>query len=282
MLNLPPERYREIVRRAIDEDVGSGDVTTEATVVPAQWARGTLLAKSDAVLAGLDVALEAFRQLEPDIRAQFRKQDGDRVSAGEIIGVVEGRARALLAAERTALNFLQRLSGIATETRRFVDAAGGRIRVLDTRKTTPGLRVLEKYAVAAGGGANHRIGLYDAILIKDNHVRLAGGVALAVARARAHRPDLPLEVEVQTMAELDDAIDARADILLVDNMTTEQIREAVQRVRGRAKVEISGGVTLERVGELAETGADYVSVGGLTHSARAADISFEIEPSTRD
>jgi nicotinate-nucleotide pyrophosphorylase (carboxylating) len=208
----------------------------------------------------------------------MRRRDGDAVVPGEIIGQIEGRAATLLAAERTALNFLQRLSGIATETRRFVAAAAGRIVILDTRKTTPGLRLLEKYAVATGGGTNHRLGLFDALLIKDNHVRLAGGIASAVGRARAARPGLRIEVEVQTIAEVDEALEARADVLLLDNMTVEEIRTAVRHVRGRAKVEISGGVTLARVPELAETGADYLSAGALTHSAPAADISFEIEP----
>ena len=278
MSPLLPDAYREIVQRALAEDIGTGDVTTEATVAATQRARGIFLAKSDCVLAGLDVALEAFRQLEPTIKATLHKQDGDHAAAGESIGEVVGSARTLLIAERTALNFLQRLSGIATAARRFVDAAGGRIAILDTRKTTPTLRMLEKYAVAAGGATNHRGGLFDAILIKDNHIRLAGGVAAAVALARKRRPDLSVEVEAQSLREVDEAIEARADIVLVDNMTVDEIREAVRRVGGRAKVEISGGVTLDRIPELLTTGADYVSVGGLTHSAPAADISFEIEP----
>jgi nicotinate-nucleotide pyrophosphorylase (carboxylating) len=278
MSPLLPDAYREIVQRALAEDIGTGDVTTDATVAAAQRARGIFLAKSDCVLAGLEVALEAFRQLEPTIKATLHKQDGDHAVSGESIGEVVGSARTLLVAERTALNFLQRLSGIATAARRFVDAAGGRITILDTRKTTPTLRMLEKYAVAAGGATNHRGGLFDAILIKDNHIRLAGGVAAAVALARKRRPDLSVEVEAQSLHEVDEAIDARADIVLVDNMTTDEIREAVRRVGGRAKVEISGGVSLGRIPELSTTGADYVSVGALTHSAPAADISFEIEP----
>ena len=189
-----------------------------------------------------------------------------------------GSARALLVGERTALNFLQRLSGIATRARQFVDAAGGRITILDTRKTTPTLRVLEKYAVRAGGASNHRVGLYDAILIKDNHVRLAGGVRAAVERARAHCPGLPVEIEAETLAQVEEALAAGAETNLVDNLSTADIREAVGRARGRAKVEISGGVTLERIPELAATGADFVSVGALTHSAPAVDISFELEP----
>lgn len=275
---LRPEAYQAIVRQALAEDVGAGDVTTEATVEATQRARGVFLVKQACVLAGVDVAAEAFRQLEPGVELRFRKQDGESCVVGEEIGEVIGFARTLLVAERTALNFLQRLSGIATRARAFVDASGGRITILDTRKTTPGLRILEKHAVAAGGATNHRVGLYDAILIKDNHVRLAGGVAAAVARCRASRPDLRLEVEVQTLAECDDALAAGADIILVDNMSLDDVREAVRRSAGRARIEISGGVTLARIPELALTGADYVSAGALTHSAPAVDISFEIEP----
>jgi nicotinate-nucleotide pyrophosphorylase (carboxylating) len=278
MKPLHPDEYREIVRRALDEDIGSGDVTTEATVGADRRARGVFLVKADCVVAGLDVALEAFRLLDPGIGATVHRRDGDRCQAGEEIAEVSGPARALLVGERTALNFLQRLSGIATRARRFVDAAGGRIVVLDTRKTTPGLRVLEKYAVRAGGAANHRAGLFDAVLIKDNHIRLAGGVAEAIARMRESQPGLPIEIEAQSLDEVDAALAAGVEILLVDNMSTDEIRAAVTRARGRAKVEISGGVTLERIPELAATGADFVSVGALTHSAPAVDISFELEP----
>jgi nicotinate-nucleotide pyrophosphorylase (carboxylating) len=278
MKPLHPDEYREIVRRALDEDIGSGDVTTEATVGADRRARGVFLVKADCVVAGLEVALEAFRLLDPGIAATVHRRDGDRCQAGEEIAEVSGPARALLVGERTALNFLQRLSGIATRARRFVDAAGGRIVVLDTRKTTPGLRVLEKYAVRAGGAANHRAGLFDAVLIKDNHIRLAGGVAEAIARMRESQPGLPIEIEAQSLDEVDAALAAGVEILLVDNMSTDEIRAAVTRARGRAKVEISGGVTLERIPELAATGADFVSVGALTHSAPAVDISFELEP----
>jgi nicotinate-nucleotide pyrophosphorylase (carboxylating) len=278
MQPLPPEAYRDIVRRALAEDVGAGDVTTEATVPPAQRARGVFLVKSPCVLAGVDVAMETFRQLEAGVGVRFSRGDGEACRAGEEIGEVVGRARTLLVAERTALNFLQRLSGIATKARAFVDASGGRITILDTRKTTPTLRVLEKHAVAAGGATNHRFGLYDAILIKDNHVRLAGGIAAAVARCRDSRPDLRLEIEAQSLDECEQAVEAGADIVLVDNMTLADVREAVRRAAGRARIEISGGVTLERIPELASTGADFVSAGALTHSAPAVDISFEIEP----
>jgi len=278
MRPLRPEQYRDIVRRALDEDLGAGDVTTRATVGADERARGIFLAKADCVVAGVDVAREVFCQLEPAVYSAFGRRDGDRVASGETIGEVVGLARTLLVGERTALNFLQRLSGIATQARRFVEAAGGRITVLDTRKTTPTLRILEKHAVLAGGATNHRAGLFDAILIKDNHIRLAGGVTAAVARTRAARPDLPVEVEAQTLAEVDEALASRVEIVLVDNMSLDDIREAVRRARGRAKVEISGGVTLARLPELADSGADFVSVGALTHSAPAVDISFEIEP----
>jgi nicotinate-nucleotide pyrophosphorylase (carboxylating) len=247
--------------------------------VPAeQQARGVFLVKSVCVIAGLDVAAETFRQVDPGVSFSRRRLDGERCQPGDEIAFVSGPARALLTAERTALNFLQRLTGIATRAREFVDMAGGRITILDTRKTTPTLRALEKYAVAAGGATNHRAGLFDAVLIKDNHVRLAGGVAAAVERMRRQQPGMRVEVEAQSLDEVDAALAAGAEVSLADNMTTEDIRETVRRTAGRAKVEISGGVTLERIPALAATGADYVSVGALTHSAPAADISFEITP----
>jgi nicotinate-nucleotide pyrophosphorylase (carboxylating) len=276
---LDPEAYRELVRQALAEDIGAGDITTEAIVPEEQRARGAFLVKQPCVIAGLDVAFEAFRQLDPDVLAKAFKRDGERCAANDVIARVAGNAHALLAAERVALNFLQRLSGIATTARQFVDAAGGRITVLDTRKTTPNLRALEKYAVEAGGATNHRMGLFDAFLIKDNHVRAAGGVKAAVELARRHRrtPSQIIEVEAQSLQQVDEALDAGADILLADNLSLDEIRETVKRARGRSKVEISGGVTLERMADLAASGADYVSAGALTHSAPAADISFELE-----
>jgi nicotinate-nucleotide pyrophosphorylase (carboxylating) len=275
---LDPSEYRDIVRRALEEDVGGGDITTDATVRSDQRARGVFVVKADCILAGFDVALEAFRQLDPAVHATLRKQDGDPCRPAEEIGELEGSARALLIGERTALNFLQRLSGIATRARQFVDAAGGTIIVLDTRKTTPTLRTLEKYAVRAGGATNHRAGLFDAVLIKDNHIRLGGGVHCAIASVRARHPGVAIEIEAQSLSQLDEALAARVETVLVDNMSLDEIRQAVMRARGLAKVEISGGVTLERLPALAATGADYVSVGALTHSAPAVDISFEIEP----
>jgi nicotinate-nucleotide pyrophosphorylase (carboxylating) len=275
---LEPALYREIVRRALAEDLGWGDVTTEATVDREQRGRGIILAKSPCVIAGLDVAGEAFRQLDPSVHFSARRSDGDRCHPGDIVAEVRGAAASMLTAERTALNLMQRMSGIATLTRRFVDATGGRITILDTRKTTPTLRALEKYAVRAGGGTNHRGGLDDGILIKDNHIRLAGGVGEALRRMKKAGQPMPIEVEAQSLEQVDEAIEAGADVILLDNLSTRDIIEAVRRIGGRAKTEVSGGVTLERIPELAATGADYVSVGALTHSVPAADLSFELEP----
>ena len=275
---LDPGQYREIVRRALAEDFGWGDVTTENVIDRNQKARGILMAKGACIVAGLDIASEAFRQMDPAVAVTVHRRDGEHCEAGTIIAEYRGFAAAMLTAERTALNFLQRLSGIATLTRQFVEAAGGRITVLDTRKTTPLLRALEKYAVRAGGATNHRSGLDDGILIKDNHVRLASGIATAVTRMRKANREMPTEVEAQSLEEVDEALRAGADIVLLDNLSTPDIVEAVKRCHGRAKTEISGGVTLARMRELAATGADSVSIGALTHSAPAIDISFEIEP----
>jgi nicotinate-nucleotide pyrophosphorylase (carboxylating) len=252
----------DLIRRALAEDIGAGDVTTRATVPDGAKGRGELLAKCDLVVAGLDVACRTF----------------ELAAAGSPLVFTPLVAAVLLTAERTALNLLQRMSGIATTTRRYVREAAGRITILDTRKTTPLLRALEKYAVRAGGGTNHRFGLFDRVLIKDNHVRLAGGVARAVARARAQAPGLTIEVEAQTVDEAGEAAAAGADIVLLDNLSTADIRRAVALVAGRAGTEISGGVTLGRIAELATTGADFVSVGALTHSVASSDISFEIAP----
>jgi nicotinate-nucleotide pyrophosphorylase (carboxylating) len=275
---LPLDAYRDLVTRALAEDIGTGDVTSRATIDGAQRARGVMLAKGDIVMAGLDVAAETFRQCDNDVAFSRAVADGDRCQKGTVVATVVGNARALLTAERTALNFLQRLSGIATEARRYVAAAAGKTVVLDTRKTTPTFRVLEKYAVRCGGATNHRFRLDDGVLIKDNHKRLAGGITAVVSRARAAGVGLPIEVEVETAAELDEALAIGAERILLDNFSIEQMREAVARCRGRAVVEVSGGVTIERMAEIAATGADFVSVGALTHSVRAADLSFELEP----
>jgi nicotinate-nucleotide pyrophosphorylase (carboxylating) len=274
---LDPGTYRETVRRALAEDLGWGDVTTEATVGPELRGRGLIIAKGPCVVAGLDVASETFRQLDPAVVIEPKWSDGEQCTAGAVLAELHGFAAPMLTAERTALNFLQRMSGVATLTRRFVDAAGGRIAILDTRKTTPTLRALEKYAVRAGGGFNHRSGLDDGILIKDNHVRLAGGVQEAVRRMKAAGEEMLIEVEAQSLDDVNAAVTSGANIILLDNLSTTDIREAVRRIGGRAKIEISGGVTLERIPELASTGADYVSIGALTHSAPAVDLSFELQ-----
>jgi nicotinate-nucleotide pyrophosphorylase (carboxylating) len=275
---LTPEAYRGLVREALAEDRGQGDATSAATIAPGQRARGEIIAKGDIVMAGLDVAAETFRQADPSSVFEVRWSDGARVQSGEVVAAVSGDARALLEAERTALNFLQRLCGIATLTAKFVEAAAGGITVLDTRKTTPGFRALEKYAVLCGGGTNHRHRLDDGILIKDNHKRLAGGVRAAAERAMQENRCLAVEIEVETLDELDEVLTTGVPRILLDNFTTYDIREAVARVAGRAEIEISGGVTLARIPELATTGAQYVSVGALTHSAPSADLSFELEP----
>src|SRR5687767_4674990 len=223
---LDPALYREVVRRALAEDLGWGDVTTEATVRPEQRARGVVLVKSACVLSGIQVAEEAFRQLDPAIVFDARRKDGDRCAPGDVVAEANGSAAAMLTAERTALNLLQRMSGIATLTRAFVDAARGKITVLDTRKTTPTLRALEKYAVRAGGGTNHRGGLDDGILIKDNHIRLAGGVTEAMTRMKASKPEMAIEIEAQSLEQVNEAIAAGADIVLLDNLSTADIKEA--------------------------------------------------------
>ena len=275
---IEPALYREIVRRALAEDLRWGDVTTEATVSPDQRGRGELRTKQACVVAGLDVALEAFLQLDPHAELTRNREEGGRCEAGDLVVRLDGFAAALLTAERTALNFIQRLSGIATEAARFVDAAAGRAIVLDTRKTTPTLRLLEKYAVRAGGAVNHRLALDDGLLVKDNHLRVVGSIKEAVAKVREADHDMPIEVEAQSLAEVDEALAAGADIVLLDNLSLEDLRDAIARCRGRAKTEVSGGVTLERLDAIAALGPTYISVGALTHSAPAIDMSFEIIP----
>jgi nicotinate-nucleotide pyrophosphorylase (carboxylating) len=274
MERLASETYQALVASALAEDVGAGDVTSVLTLDVALQARGLILAKSRLVLAGLDIAAETFRQCDPQSRFYARHEDATLCLPGTVVAEVTGQARALLTAERTALNFLQRLSGIATETAAYVEAAAGRITVLDTRKTTPTFRALEKYAVRCGGGTNHRQRLDDGILIKDNHKRLAGGIAAVLRRTAG--ASLPVEVEVETLQELDQALAAGVGRVLIDNFSLTDQHEAVRRCRGRAIVEVSGGVTLERLPGIAATGADFVSVGALTHTVRAADLSFEV------
>jgi nicotinate-nucleotide pyrophosphorylase (carboxylating) len=275
---LDPERVRSLVRAALDEDLGRSDLTTDVIVPESARARGDLVAKQELVVAGLDVAGAAFLVLDPAAVWKPEARDGDRFFAGTVLGSVSGRARALLTAERVALNFLQRTCGIATLTRRFVDAVEGtRARIRDTRKTTPLLRFLEKYAVEVGGGTPHRGRLDAAILVKENHIRIAGSVRQATLRAVAGADGRDVEVEVERIDQIDDAVRAGAHMVLLDNFTPGEVRAAMEAVAGRVPVEVSGGVRLDNVRDYAEAGPDYIAVGALTHSAPAADISLEIE-----
>jgi len=275
---LDPDRVRSLVRAALDEDLGRGDITTEVTVPENARACGDLVAKQELIVAGMDVARAAFQALDPAVRWEPEAREGDRFFPGTVLGSVTGRARALLTAERVALNFLQRTCGVATLTRRFVDAVEGtRARIRDTRKTTPLLRFLEKYAVETGGGTPHRPGLDAAILVKENHIRIAGSVRQATLRAVAGAEGRDVEVEVERVEQIDDAMRAGAHMVLLDNFTVDEVRVAVELVRGRVPVEVSGGVRLDNVRDYAEAGPDYIAVGALTHSAPAADISLEIE-----
>jgi nicotinate-nucleotide pyrophosphorylase (carboxylating) len=271
-----------LIRTAIEEDVGPGDVTTESVVPEGHASRGSIVSRAEGVVAGLDVAAAVFSEIDPGVSFVALVSDGARVSPGDVVATVEGTTRGILTGERVALNFLQRLSGIATAAAACVKALEGTpTRVLDTRKTTPGMRALEKYAVRAGGGQNHRSGLYDMILIKDNHIAAAGGIGPAVNAARAAHPELGLEVEAGTLDEVAAALEAGADRIMLDNMTLDDMREAIALARRggqSAEIEISGGFTPEGLRTLAELGADYVSVGALTHSVRALDLSLELEP----
>jgi nicotinate-nucleotide pyrophosphorylase (carboxylating) len=266
------------IARALAEDLGTGDLSGRGFAdVPA---RGRIVAEADLVVAGLPVAREVFVQVDPDVRVETPVEDGARVAPGTVVLTVEGPGSSLLAAERVALNFLQRLSGVATLTRAYVDAvAGTRAAVYDTRKTTPGLRALEKYAVRMGGGRNHRMGLFDQVLVKDNHVALGRGLAAAVARAREGLAEgIPVEVEVTNLVELEEALGLEVDMIMLDNFRLDDLREAVKRVGGRVRLEASGGVNLDTARAIAEAGVDIISVGRLTHSAPAAELSMDILP----
>ena len=270
MMDVAHPEIADAVRRALEEDIGPGDVTSEACVPADREASGQFIAREPQVIAGIELLPLIYDQ------CVLHKRSGDRAAAGEVIAEVQGNARALLSCERVALNFLQRLGGVATLASRYVErVAGTGCRVLDTRKTTPGLRRLEKMAAAAGGVTNHRMGLYDAILIKNNHIEAAGGVRAAIEAARSSSK-LPIEIEVRTREELAEALETGAAHLLLDNFTPAEAADLVRLIAGRAKVEISGGVTLENVRAYAETGADYVSAGAITHSAAAVDVSFRL------
>jgi nicotinate-nucleotide pyrophosphorylase (carboxylating) len=270
----------EIVRRALAEDIGTGDMTTLLTVPPEARARGEIVAKASGIIAGLPVVTQVFAQIDPGLTLTFHLQDGEQAQPGQTLCSMEGSAQSILTGERVALNFLQRLSGIATRTARFVELVQGtKARIVDTRKTTPGLRSLERYAVRVGGGRNHRFGLYDAVLIKDNHIQASGGITEAVERALAQAPHtFSVTVECDTLSQVEEAIEAGADILLLDNMTPSQLAEAVELVAGQAMTEASGGITEETVQEIALTGVDIISIGALTHSSPALDISLDLIP----
>ena len=277
-MDIPQIQYEPLVRAALAEDIGPGDITTTLCVPAGTRTTATVLAKQPGVIAGMALGALAFHLLDPEAVWTAHAQDGDRVGEGRTsLATVQGDARALLTAERVALNFMQHLSGIATVTARYVaQAAGTNARIVDTRKTTPGLRLLEKYAVRMGGGFNHRLGLYDCVLIKDNHIKAAGGIKNAVTGARASVPHtMKIEVEASTLDQVQEALDVGADIILLDNMDTETMRRAVQQIGGRAISEASGGLAEARVAEVAATGVNILSVGALTHSAPALDISLD-------
>jgi nicotinate-nucleotide pyrophosphorylase (carboxylating) len=274
---MNPLALDDLLRQALTEDIGFGDATGEAIFAADHFSAGILLAKQELVLAGLAVFARTFALLDARVRVLPKFADGDRLGPGEELAAIEGPTRALLAGERVALNFLQRLSGIATQTSRFVAAAQGSALIVDTRKTTPGLRMLEKYAVTVGGGKNHRMGLDSMVLIKDNHIKAAGGIVPAVERVRARvSPFLAVEVEAESLEQVGEALAAAVDVIMLDNMPLPLIRQAVELIGGRALVEVSGNVTLDRVAELAACGVDLISSGALTHSVTAADISMRL------
>ena len=276
---IDADQISAIVRRALKEDLGQGDVTSMWTLPPGLKGSGTFLCKADGVLAGLEVARQVFGQVSPEIQLTASVSDGQAIAHGDRLATVEGPMAAILTAERTALNLMQRMSGIATMTLCYVNAvAGTRAVILDTRKTVPGLRLLDKWAVRLGGGQNHRMRLDDMVLIKDNHIAAAGGITAAVGRVRAHNEQgLPIEVEVKTWAELEEAVGLHPERIMLDNMPPDKMRKAVEWVDGRVPLEASGGITMESLRAVAETGVDYISVGALTHSVTALDISLEVE-----
>lgn len=268
----------KLIRIALEEDIGPSDVTTDGLIDTDRSAEARIVAKETLVLAGLDLAHQVFTVLDATVRFQTAFKDGERVQAGDEVAAVSGKLHALLAGERTALNFLQRLSGIATLTRRFVDKTeGAKVRLTDTRKTTPGWRKLEKYAVRMGGACNHRFGLYDGVLIKDNHIKACGGISKTVQRMRQYKGHLlRIEVEVTNFEEIHEALENHVDVIMLDNMDLGEVKKAVRLISGKALVEVSGGVALDTVADLAATGVDIISAGALTHSARAVDMSMEI------
>ena len=277
-MELNQEDIDRVVHAALTEDVGSGDATTLALVPADAHCRAELLLKELGVVCGIPVAAAVFRALDPSVTVETKLEEGATVSdVPAVLAVVQGPSRAVLSGERVALNLVGRLCGIASLTRRFAELTEGTpARILDTRKTTPGLRALEKYAVRCGGGTNHRAGLYDGVLIKDNHIRVAGGIAEALGSLNGNAAGLPVEIEADTIAQVREAVEAGAPRILLDNMSPEQVREAVAAVAGRAELEASGGMSLATVRAYAETGVDFISVGALTHSVRSLDVSLEV------
>ena len=274
---MNPLLYEEMAKRALEEDIGFEDLTTEAIVSPFQESTAEIIVKEEGVLAGIGIAETCFRMLDPEAKFTAKAKDGEKIFSGQVIATVSGRTRAILSAERTALNFLQRLSGIATSTQRAVEIVKDfNCRIVDTRKTTPGLRALEKYAVRVGGGFNHRFGLYDAVLIKDNHIQAAGGILKAVSLVQAKVGHMvKIEVETETLDQVREALSTGADIIMLDNMSLALMKEAVALINGQALTEASGGITLDKLAQVAATGVDLISLGWLTHSARSLDISLD-------
>lgn len=279
MDSLDIKKINTLIESALTEDIGAGDITTNALIPDSMHTTATMTAKADGIVAGLDVAKAVFDFLSPSIEWNPRVQDGDKISKGDLLVEMSGSFRALLTGERLALNFLQRMSGIATMTSLFVEQiAETGTKILDTRKTVPGLRLLDKYAVKAGGGENHRIGLYDMVLIKDNHIKVAGGIRKAVTQIRSQvPPEIKIEVETTNLSEVLEALQMKADIIMLDNMTNEMMKECVAVINHQSKVEASGNMNLQRVREVAATGVDYISIGALTHSVTALDISMNIK-----
>ncbi len=272
-------QIQKIIHAALAEDIGSGDITTQATVSPKKKGRAQAIAKGDFIIAGIDIFEATFKCIDNKIKVKKRMADGSLAKKGEVIADVEGSLSSILQAERVALNLFQRMCGIATQTAKYVNAVRGkRAKILDTRKTVPGLRVLDKMAVRLGGGTNHRIGLYDAVLIKDNHIEAAGGITAAVSAQRKHlKKKLSIEVETKNLHEVQEALQCGVDIILLDNMTNAEMKKAVDLIAGRALAEASGNVNLKRVVSIAATGVDLISIGELTHSVRAADISLKVK-----
>lgn len=273
------ELISQVINLSLDEDISTGDLTTDSLIPESSKTTATMTAKADGVIAGLGIAEQVFRLLDSSVVWSCSVKDGDAVKKGDLIVKLEGSFRALLTGERTALNFLQRISGIATETAKYVEAVEGTTtEILDTRKTVPGLRMLDKYGVKCGGGTNHRIGLYDMVMIKDNHIKIAGGITNAVNEIKAKvASEIKIEVETTTLEEVKEAVEIGADVIMLDNMDCPTMKAGVELIAGRAKVEASGNMTLPRVKEVAATGVDFISIGALTHSVTALDISMNIE-----